>query len=295
MERSRKAGIVLDTLEESNKAPRFIPTWLTERGYILSVYGGVEALLPPVCPVPGGTFLMGRDPQRDLPNPKGYEPQHAVEVAAFAIGRYPVTVAEYDCFVEAGGEPTALHGWTAAWQDQLRQPEHPVVRVTWHQATAYARWLAGLTGQPWRLPTEAEWEKAARWDDAAQQARAYPWGDRYDRTRANTSNHGPGTTTPVGSYPAGQSPCGALDMAGNVYEWTSSYFLAYPYDAQDGRESPQAGPPQACYRIRRGGAWDRTWHHARCAHRNFDVPSLNSDSQGFRLACGPLNHASPAY
>jgi formylglycine-generating enzyme required for sulfatase activity len=279
----------------NNKTPRAIPSGLTECGFTLGIFDGLEALLPPVCAVPAGEFLMGRNAERDLPDRKGYEPEHTVWVEAYAIGRYPVTVAEYHCFVDAGGEASATYGWSADWQSQLQRPEHPVVRVTWDQATAYARWLAGLTGQPWRLPTEAEWEKAARWDDSKRQARVYPWGDTYDRLRANTSNHGPGKTTPVGRYPRGQSPYGALDMAGNVFEWCSSYYLPYPYNTQDGRESPQAGLPHAYYRIRRGGAWDRTWHDARCAHRNFDIPSLNSDAQGFRLACGaaPVSPASP--
>jgi len=280
----------MNPIDKRNEARRDLSRRLIERGFTLGIYEGIEALLPPVCAVPAGEFLMGRDPLRDLPDRRDFEPQHAVWVEAFSIGQYPVTVAEYHCFVDAGGEPPAKHGWSADWQTQLQRPEHPVVRVTWDQAMAYSRWLAGLTGESWRLPTEAEWEKAARWDDSTHQARVYPWGERYDRLRANTSNHGPGTTTPVGRYPRGASPYGVLDMAGNVYEWCSSYFLPYPYNAQDGRESPHAGVPQAYYRVRRGGAWDRTWHHTRCAHRSADVPFLNSDAQGFRLACG----AAPA-
>jgi formylglycine-generating enzyme required for sulfatase activity len=263
-----------------------LPTWLAERGFATTAYADIALILPPACAVPAGHFMMGRDPARDLPDPKGREPQHAVWVEGFALGRFPVTVAEYACFVAAGGPRPEPHGRTVDWSSQLGRPEHPVVRVTWDQAVAYAHWLADLTGQPWRLPTEAEWEKAARWDDAARRPRVYPWGDRFDRLRANTRDHGPGATTAVGSYPGGASPCGALDVAGNVWEWTSSYALPYPYDARDGRESAGTGPAGAYYRIRRGGAWDRTWHDARCAHRNLDVPFLNSDAQGFRLARG---------
>jgi formylglycine-generating enzyme required for sulfatase activity len=229
---------------------------------------------------------MGRDPSRDLQDPKDHEPQHTVVVDAFAIARFPVTVAEYQCFVAAGGPAPEPHGWGSDWPTQVNQPERPVVRVTWDQAVEYAQWLATLTGQPWRLPTEAEWEKAARWDDVSRRSRVYPWGDRYDRTRANVRRHGPGATTAVGSYLAGASPYGALDMAGNVWEWTSSYYLPYPYIEADGREALVAGPAGAYYRVRRGGSWDRGWHDARCAHRNFDVPFLNTDAQGFRLACG---------
>jgi len=240
--------------------------------------------------VPAGDFLMGRVPGRDLPDPKGREAQHLVYTAAYTIGQFPVTVAEFSCFVRAGGAAPANHGHSADWVSQLRQPDRPVVRVTWDDATAYAKWIAVLTSQSWRLPTEAEWEKAARWDQQLGSARVYPWGDHYDRTRANTRRGGPLATTAVGTYPAGVSPCGAYDMAGNVFEWTSSSYFPYPYNSTDGSESAYQGPPAAfsLYRIRRGGAWDSSERYARCAHRNFDVPFLNSDSQGFRLVCDTL-------
>jgi hypothetical protein len=112
----------------------------------------------------------------------------------------------------------------------------------------YAAWLARITGQPWRLPSEAEWEKAAR----GTSGRIYPWGDTFDPSRANTSEGGSGATTPVGSYPSGASPCGAKDMSGNVYEWTSSHNVPYPYDPTDGREAPDTTGSK----VARGGSWD---------------------------------------
>ncbi len=272
--------------DEHNQAP-LLSSWLAERDFTVRVVMGIVVIVAPLCSVSSGHFLMGRVPGRDLPDPKRYESQHSVWTRAYAIGRFPVTVAEFSCFVKAGAAKPAPHGWTADWLNQLQQPDHPVVRVTWDDATAYAHWLAEVTGQPWRLPTEAEWEKAARWEEQTQQARVYPWGDHFDRGRANTRRSGPGTTTAVGSYSTGVSPCGAFDMAGNVYEWTSSALFPYPYNAADGRESACQVPPGAysLYRVRRGGAWDCTERFARCAHRSFDVPFLNSDSQGFRLAC----------
>jgi formylglycine-generating enzyme required for sulfatase activity len=168
---------------------------------------------------------MGSDPKRDSQAEDCEKPQHRVTPAAFQIGRYPVTVAEYACFVRAGhAAPQRGTYRPITWDDQLKRLDHPVVCVTWHDAVAYAAWLAKLTGQSWRLPTEAEWEKAARGTDG----RIYPWGDAFDKARCNVSESGIGTTTPVGSYPNGASPYGAQDMAGSVWEWASSLFKPYP-------------------------------------------------------------------
>ncbi len=168
------------------------------------------------------------------------------------------------------------------WQMQLQRPDHPAVSVRWLAATAYAAWLAGLTGQPWRLPTEAEWEKAARWDGRA--SRIYPWGDKFDETRANTKDSDKRTTTPVGAYPSGVSPCGAQDMAGNVNEWTSSLIKPYPYNPSDGREAPNS----AGDRVLRGGSWAEYSGGARAAYRIEAYPDYfsgrgGSGFDGFRL------------
>ena len=200
----------------------------------------VEVIVPPVCDIPAGPFLMGSDPKLDSGAYDTEKPQHQVTLAAFQIARYPVTVAEYACYQRTLGKSVAT--------DEL---DHPVVNVSWHNAMAYAAWLAKTTGQPWRLPTEAEWEKAARWDAANRHSRIYPWGDAFDKVRCNTSESGKGGTTPVGSYPSGASPCGAQEMAGNVWEWTSSAFKSYPYDASDGRERADSTDN----RVLRGGSW----------------------------------------
>lgn len=140
---------------------------------------------------------MGSDPRRDPEAHHSELPQRSIEVPAFRIARFPVTVAEYTWAIQAGAvrEPPE-------WDRQCQRPEHPVVQISWKGAVAYCTWLADVTGEPWRVPTEEEWEKAARGTDG----RIYPWGDQWDRARANTSDGGPGNTTPVGAYPGGASP-----------------------------------------------------------------------------------------
>src|SRR5262249_51332862 len=153
-------------------------------------------------------------------------PLHEVTVSACQIGRYPLTIAEYACFVQAtrSAEPED-------WSAQQVHPDHPVVSVSWNDVLAYARWLAQITGERWRLPSEAEWEKAARGIDG----RRYPWGDEFDQARANTGDEDGQGTTPVGSYPGGASPYGVQDMAGNVWEWTSTTYQPHLHQATDER------------------------------------------------------------
>lgn len=114
--------------------------------------------------------------------------------------------------------------------------DHPVIYVTQHDATVYCRWLSEITGKSYRLPSEAEWEKAARGTDG----RIYPWGDQWEAGRCNAQPSGKRDTTPVGAYPQGKSPYGLLDTAGNVWEWTRSLCKRYPYDPADGREALDA-------------------------------------------------------
>ncbi|HEY7020692.1 MAG TPA: SUMF1/EgtB/PvdO family nonheme iron enzyme [Ktedonobacterales bacterium] len=219
-----------------------LPARLSQLGFTAyRALDGAEYIAPPLCNVPAGAFLMGSDKRTDSQAYDDELPQQSVTLAAFQVGKYPVTVAEYACFVRAGQkEPTN-------WQQQLGKLDHPVVYVSWQDAVAYAQWLAAQTGQPWRLPSEAEWEKAARGTDG----RIYPWGDTFDASCCNTSEGGKRTTTPVGSYPSGASPYGAQEMSGNVRGWTSSVYKPYPYTASDGRERAESTES----RVLRGGSW----------------------------------------
>jgi formylglycine-generating enzyme required for sulfatase activity len=242
------------------------------RGYIMD---GVECVVPPLCTVAGGVFIMGGDKMRDQ------TPQTPTLVDGFSIGSHPVTVAEYACAVRAKAvrEPPRGH-LGVDWQVQIQRLDHPVVCVSWQDAIAYTEWLASTTHQPWRLPTEAEWEKMARWDASAAQARMYPWGDTFEAALCNTQESNINTTTPVGRYLAGASPYGAQDVAGNVWEWTSSLFKPYPYNAHDGRETLQSTEN----RVQRGGSWYHVARVARTAFRLAYGPTYFSTNVGFRLA-----------
>lgn len=217
-------------------------------------------------------------------------PQHTVELRPFEIGRFPVTNLEYARFVAAASHSIPLGGTERAaafrWdpvdrQFPSRRGNHPVVLVSWDDARAYCEWLSHETGDVYRLPTEAEWEMAAR----GQTAQRYPWGDRWDPRRANTLDEGPGDTAPVGCYPEGRSPWGAEDCIGQVWEWTltawgddwASPSFVYPYepDARDAGEAP--------WKVVRGGSWDDVGAFARCAARGPNLREFKSHYIGFRI------------
>ena len=224
--------------------------------------------------IPAGVFQFGNDQVAPRgPVLSGELPQHAVELAEFQIAQTPVTNAEYQEFVVATGHPEPGH-WRARCNPHGKD-DHPVTYVDWHDAAAFCAWAGG------RLPTEAEWEKAARGDDG----RVYPWGNaRPDATRLNYAR---GThhaaTTAVRSYPTGSSAYGVFDMAGNVWEWTSSLFAAYPYSAVDGRESASAHGR----RVLRGGSFaSPSARYVRCAMRSLSYPTRRRDHIGFRVVSG---------
>jgi formylglycine-generating enzyme required for sulfatase activity len=248
---------------------------------------------PDLTTIPEGGFWMGSETTEAWHNER---PVHRVHMAQFHMARFPVTNAQFECFVEAGGydeerywTDTGLawrqerkYRWPRGWEDGRFPPEranHPVVNVTWYEALAYTRWLAEATGKPYRLPTEAEWEKAAR---GAQDRREYPWGDKFDPRKANLNigEEKVGGTTPVGIYPDGASPYGIMDMSGNVWEWCSSLSWGYPYAPNDGREDLEAEG----YRVLRGGSWfPDDEKYARCSVRIDDHPSFFDDHFGFRV------------
>jgi formylglycine-generating enzyme required for sulfatase activity len=256
---------------DSNPSPEHFPHRLAELGFLGRVIHGVEVIMPPVCLVPGGPFLMGSDPSHNQAARDDEQPQQWVTLPELQVARYPVTVAEYACFVRTGHAEPKSRSNILTWQQQCERPDHPVVNVSWYDATSYATWLVQVTGLAWKLPSEAEWEKAASWDPKTRTAHIYPWGDTFKKALCNNWLSGIGTTTPVGTYPRGASPCGAQDMAGNVWEWTSTLYTPYPYQEADGRENPYA--PGTGMRVQRGGCW-------------FDVPKVRA---AFRHPWLPLN------
>jgi formylglycine-generating enzyme required for sulfatase activity len=258
--------------------------------------------------VPAGPFLMGSSDDNTLAL-DDEKPQHTEDIPyRYWLARYPVTHAQYRSFVQDTGHkaPTAetdseeAYGWQGG-QPLLHRLNQPVVLVTWHDAMAYCAWLteqlrawegtpeplASLLrvgadgGPPWkvRLPTEAEWEKAARGTDGA----IFPWGDEADPERANYGDTGIGTTSAVGCFPAGASPYGLLDLSGNVWEWCQSLFKEYPYDAGDGREELDDNVS----RVLRGGAFYGNVRDVRCAVRNGYYPNLWYYRVGFRCVVAP--------
>jgi formylglycine-generating enzyme required for sulfatase activity len=255
---------------------------------------GVPYIVPPVSPVPAGKFTMGSSFEDTLATDEE-KPQYRIEVGAFEIGLYPVTVAEYTLAVNAGavsppGEsmyatgPKIIEQWrgkTITWDVQQQRPDHPVVSVSWEDARDYCHWLSLMTGQTWRLPREVEWEKAARWDAQNQSSRVYPWGNSWDASRANTDEGGPGLTTPVGAYTVHNdaSPYGCHDMAGNVWEWTSTlWYPRPPYDALASEQEMSTSLPH----VVRGGSWISNPKYARAAFRIYNSKNRYV-SIGFRL------------
>lgn len=226
--------------------------------------------------VPSGEFPMGSNPATDPQARKDELPQHRVYLSEYYIGKYPVTNEQYAAFLESAqrSSPAALPAGKAT---------HPVVNVSWEDALAFCRWLAAATGRPFRLPTEAEWEKAAR----GFEARLYPWGDGWDASRLN-GDGSQGDTTPVGRHsPESDSPYGIADMAGNVWEWCMDWYASSIYRR---RGSTMPGDPpgptdgEGC--VVRGGAFDTSPRSARCAHRNWFYPHNRRDNVGFRLVVG---------
>jgi formylglycine-generating enzyme required for sulfatase activity len=237
-------------------------------GLMAGARGGID--MPEVVRIPAGSFIAGSDRSEreaayrldsaaygnDLTRQgrwyEGEPPRQSFETPAFAITVTPITNAQYAPFVAATGRPapdvdaetwagcglihpferTRRHAWIDGRPPKGRA-DHPVVLVSHDDAQAYAAWLSADTGERWRLPTETEWEKAARGTDG----RRFPWGDSFEPSRLNSHDQGPFDTVAVGSYPSGASPFGLLDAAGQVFEWTAT----------------PAGPGRF---IVKGGSWD---------------------------------------
>lgn len=223
--------------------------------------------------VPTGTFLIGSLLRDDPAAQRDEMPQHPVELDEYWIGKYPVSVAQYTVFTsETGRQPPF---------DYPVKSRFPVVNVSWFDAAIFCQWLSETSGKQVRLPTEAEWEKAARGTDG----RIYPWGNEFDATRLNCAEGGRPGTTPIDAFPGGASPYGALDMVGNVWEWNSDWYDAFYYTRTPSR-SPQ-GPEVGHYKALRGGAWFSDRAHVRAADRTNFNPENQYDYVGFRCVLLP--------
>ena len=233
--------------------------------------------------IPGGTFMMGCDPDNNAGSicPEAELPAHEVTLSSFLIDRYEVTNGQYKECVEAGVCKAPRSDSSRTRGDYFTNPDYelyPVINVSYNDATTYCEWK-GL-----RLPTEAEWEYAARSSDA----NPFPWGNHNpDCTFANSLNNlnaSPcvGDTTAVGSYPQGASAFEVLDMAGNVWEWVSDYFSA-DYYANSQIENP-LGATIGTERVVRGGGWFNNRTFLRSSSRGYDLPFYSGSDLGFRCA-----------
>jgi formylglycine-generating enzyme required for sulfatase activity len=201
-----------------------------------------------------------------------------VNLDAYDIDKYEVTNARYKACVDGGG--CTAPGYSSSntrpsYYGYAAYDNYPVIYVDWNQATAFCAWEGK------RLPTEAEWEKAAR---GSSNTHIYPWGDEHPAcTLGNFAVNGycVGDTSQVGSYPSGASPYGALDMAGNVWEWVSDWYQADYYSSQMSWSNP-SGPTSGTYKVLRGGAWLNDWGFSRVSLRLWYLPPGRSDLLGFR-------------
>jgi iron(II)-dependent oxidoreductase len=248
---------------------------------------------PETIEIPAGPFLMGST------DGEAHEtPQHEVNLPTYQIGKYPITNAEYAEFVKRE-KNLDLVPKKVGWFGSDPPPDklnHPVVGVSWYDAQAYCHWLSQQTNDTrrYRLPTEAEWEKAASWlpqSGGAGVKRKYPWGDEFEDSRCNSAKTGLDVTTPAGCYsPQGDSPWGCADMAGNIQEWTSTLWtghdknaFSYPYQANDGREDLAADQSAPIYRVHRGGSFHDDPIKLRCAARGQSSPDSKLRWRGFRV------------
>ncbi len=247
--------------------------------------------------IPAGSFLMGNNGSE----PYSYSrelPQHSVYLSEYWIGKHEVTRGEYRRFMEAGGYSNSAYWSSAGWSwkvsngrtepyywaaDQdwgtgtfTQTDSHPVVGVSYYEAEAFCAWAGG------HLPTEAQWEKAARW--TGSYPNVWPWGNVWDAEKCNNwydhNSAGGGyqryQTAPVGSYPSGASPYGLQDMAGNVWEWVADWYVSYP-------GSTRPFDYTGSFRVLRGGGWGSGDGGGRCAGRDDDDPGSWNNDNGFRL------------
>ena len=230
--------------------------------------------------IPAGSFLMGTPDSYTASHNPDEHPQHSLYLSAYSIGKYEVTRGQYQAFMTATSRAAPeywddVQDWGTGAFTQTES--HPVVGVTYYDAEAFCTWAGG------HLPTEAQWERAARW--TGSYPNVYPWGDAWGDEMCNnfrdTNSAGGGyakyQTAPVGSYSSYPSPSGCQDMAGNVWEWCQDWYKSYP---DSGNPFDYTG----IYRVLRGGSWGNYDNVTRCAYRYLDDPDTDWRDNGFRLA-----------
>jgi formylglycine-generating enzyme required for sulfatase activity len=262
-----------------------------------------SAWLPKMVEIPAGPFLLGSS-DNDPDAEDNEKPQQRMELPTYYIGKTPVTNAQFRPFVEDDGYTNPYYwtenGWRwlkERWSEDREDAEHenterpqpslwddqewngddyPVVGISWYEALAYCCWLSVQTGNDYRLPTEAEWEKAAR----GPRGLIYPWGNRWEEGRCNSGEAKLARTTSVHKFSLGASPYSVFDMAGNVWEWCQSSYKAYP----QGANTVQEDFTPADFDVPlRGGSWQSERIDARCMKRDLYQPNLRLNDIGFRV------------
>ena len=250
------------------------------------IVAGPGRIEPVMVEVPAGDFIRGSKVD------KTEQPVRKIYLDGYMIGKYPVTNSEFKAFINDDGYQNkdywTLEGWQWRQEENVSEPLYwhgrkwngpnfSVVGVSWYEASAYTHWLSKKTGHRYCLPTETQWEKAARGSSGFQ----YPWGNEFDKNKCNSSECGLNRTSPVGIFPSGKSPYGCMDMAGNVWEWCADW-----YDENYYKESPDKnpqGPEGGSGRVLRGGSWfDGVWI-CRVAYRYSFHRAARGDGAGFRL------------
>ncbi|KPA18004.1 Sulphatase-modifying factor domain protein [Candidatus Magnetomorum sp. HK-1] len=239
--------------------------------------------------IPAGKFLMGSDSKKDKEARDNEKPQHSLYLEQFYISKYPVTVMQFNTFIESTGKEVRSGG--------KEEGNHPVVNVSWFEALEYCQWLTKqlknnkeclekfsslFQTNDWHvtLPSEAEWEKAARGTDG----RIYPWGNTFDGNNLNYDGTNIKDTSPVGCFKNGSSPYQVMEMSGNVWEWTRSINANYPYKPTESRENLQDNKGA---RVVRGGCWLNSARNCRVACRRRGTPDYRYGDIGFRLCLSP--------
>ena len=264
----------ISTMEQDGKSANSVKQQAASSGQSLYTFGQVDFIK-----VPAGKFMMGSK-DKDKQAYDNEKPHHAVEVPYdYYIARYLITNEQYALYMKAKGISHNVHSWKY-------KRTHPVVSVSWNDTSEFCTWLYELLKSEipsdliLRLPTEAEWEKAAR----GKHGYVWSWGNNFDINRCNSSESGNTGSTPVGTYsPLGDSLYGCADMSGNVWEWTHSIFKEYPYKIFDGRETKKGNDR----RVLRGGSFDSRERDVRCACRNSKLTFFVALNLGFRVVIAP--------